>query len=363
MSRCSRGDGTPHLVLLGTGTVGQAVVQRHALLRERGLPLPPLTLLANARGVQRCGVDAQVALWESRLLPPRTTAPPGHLLAERTLRAGDLVIDASADDAVADCHPRWLEAGVHVICANKLGAGGPLQRQQRIARAVAQGLAHYGDAATVGAGLPVLRSLRALQAGGDRILSLQALLSGSLAWLLSPQAAGEPFSERVRQARLAGITEPDPRIDLSGEDVRRKLLILVRSLGVALEQAQVQVRSLVPAALAACPLDGLDAALWQLDAPLAAARQAAPGRTLAMVARWSGSQAQVALEALPHGHPLLGGQGSDNRVLIRSERYDAQPLCIQGPGAGAAITAAALLDDVVQVCSRTGWQSRTRLAG
>ena len=352
------------LVVLGTGTVGQAVVQRHAQLRQRGLDLPPLALLANSRGVQMCGRDAEAALWQSRVVPRRTQHPAAHLQVEKTLQAGDVLIDATASEAVAGCHPRWLESGIHVVTANKLGAGGPLLRQQRIERAQASGLACYGDAATVGAGLPLLRTLRALQAGGDRILGIEGVLSGSLAWLLSGDDGSIRFSARVRQARAAGYTEPDPRIDLSGEDVRRKLLILVRSVGIAMESQAIAVQSLLPPALAEAADAQLDAALDLLDAPMADARSCAQGRTLAFVARWDVSGgATVGLSALADDHPLAAGQGTDNRLLIRSERYDQQPLCIQGPGAGAAVTAAALLDDTLRICRRAGREPAQRFAG
>lgn len=180
------------------------------------------------------------------------------------------------------------------------------------------------------------------------------MLSGSWAWLLDADGADQAFSERVRQAVLAGYTEPDPRLDLSGEDVRRKLLILVRSAGVALQADQVRMLSLLPGTLQQCTAAQVDGLLWQLDAPLAQARQRATASagSLAVVARWSASAgASIGLEVLPPGHRLSGGQGTDNRVLIHSERYRGQPLGIQGPGAGTGVTAAALLDDVLAIAA------------
>ena len=126
-----------------------------------------------------------------------------------------------------------IDNGKHVVTANKLGNGGDLARAQAIAEAGAVGSACYGDAATVGAGLPVLRTIRQLVAGGDRIHAIEGVLSGSLAWLFGRYDDGRPFSDLVREARALGFTEPDPRIDLSGDDVRRKLLILARAAGVA----------------------------------------------------------------------------------------------------------------------------------
>jgi homoserine dehydrogenase len=243
-----------------------------------------------------------------------------------------------------------------VVTANKLGSGGTSARARAIADAVHASGARYGDSATVGAGLPLLRSLRALVAGGDRIHRVEGVLSGSLAWLFNRYDGRRPFSALLREAREAGYTEPDPRLDLSGEDVRRKLLILARAAGSALSPEEVRVESLVPVELAALRVDELDGSLDQLDAPLAARFNQAwrSGESLRFLGRFDSEGASVGLQALPAEHPLCGGSGTDNRVAIFSDRYLEQPLLIQGPGAGAEVTAAALLDDVLNIGNRPG---------
>ncbi len=340
----------PQLVLLGTGVVGRAVVARHQRLRERGLSLPRLVLLANSRGEQDCGHDPVASLRLAERLPRRETA---HAFATDAFVAGDMVIDATASDAVAARHAGWLTRGVHVVTANKLGTGSGLARAQAIRAACAHSGVRYGDSATVGAGLPLLCSLRALVQGGDRIHAVEGVLSGSLAWLFDRYDGMRPFSGFVREAHDAGYTEPDPRIDLSGEDVRRKLLILARAAGLPLEAEQVQVDSLVPAALVAASMDRLYAQLPLLDAPLRARFQQAyrDGARLRFVGRFDANGASVGLRALPASHPLCGGRGTDNQVAITSCRYLEQPLVIQGPGAGAEVTAAALLDDVLRIAN------------
>lgn len=340
----------PRLALLGTGVVGSALVARYQRLQSAGLALPALAWLANSRALHDCAGAPQRALEEANGAAARRDDLPPWAEAE-ALHAGDIVIDATASDAVAGWHADWLSRGVHVVTANKLGAGSGGSRAQAIAQACAASGARYGDAATVGAGLPLLRSLRALVAGGDRIHRVEGVLSGSLAWLFNHYDGMRPFSGFVRQARQAGYTEPDPRIDLSGEDVRRKLLILARAAGLPLDQADVRVESLVPAELAALPPDSVDGALAQLDAPVAARFKEAyrNGGRLRFVGRFDRDRASVGLQVLPEDHPLCGGSGTDNRVAIYSDRYDEQPLVVQGPGAGAGITAAALLDDVLAI--------------
>ena len=338
----------PRLALLGTGVVGGALVARYQRLQARGIALPAFAWIANSRDVVEGDGALDAGLQQLRTAPANTRIVPPWAEAD-ALDAGDIVIDATASDAIALRHAEWLGRGVHVVTANKLGAGADLLRAQAIEQAARDGGAVYGDSATVGAGLPLLRSLRALVAGGDRITSVEGVLSGSLAWLFNHYDGGQAFSACVRQARAAGYTEPDPRVDLSGEDVRRKLLILARAVGFALQASDVRVESLVPQVLANAGDAQVDDLLSVLDAPLAERLQAArrDGAQLRMVGRFDANGASVGLRALPASHALSGGAGTDNRVAIHCDRYPDQPLLIQGPGAGAEVTAAALLDDVV----------------
>lgn len=339
----------PRLALLGTGTVGSAFVARCTQLRGQGVALPGFAWLSNSRALSGCG-DATPGdvLDQLRAAPARSSAFPPWVESEG-LCCGDIVVDATASDVVANWHSEWLARGIHVVTANKLGAGSDSGRAQAIARARSDGGGRYGDAATVGAGLPLLRSIRALVGGGDRIHAIEGVLSGSLAWLFDRYDGDVSFSALVREARDAGYTEPDPRIDLSGEDVRRKLLILARAAGFAIEPHEVVVESLLPPALAAAGTDDAEGMLHGLDAPLRERHGSARGAggTLAFVARIDARGASAALQTLDALHPLRSGSGTDNRVAFWSDRYRERPLLIQGPGAGAQVTAAALLDDVL----------------
>ncbi|HYM85328.1 MAG TPA: homoserine dehydrogenase, partial [Pseudoxanthomonas sp.] len=221
----------PRLALLGTGVVGSAFVARYQRLQQAGHALPAFAWLANSRVLRHCEDAPDSALDQARASALQAGTLPPWAEAE-ALRRGDLVVDATASESVADWHAAWLARGVHVVTANKLGFGGALSRANAIVEARKEGDARYGDSATVGAGLPLLRSLRELVAGGDRIHRVEGVLSGSLAWLFNHYDGSRPFSGFVREARKLGYTEPDPRLDLSGEDVRRKLLILGRASGL-----------------------------------------------------------------------------------------------------------------------------------
>ncbi len=336
--------------MLGTGNVGRAVLDR--LEAWGGSALGQRLLLVHAANTRMawvpCGRQGPGNLGQ---VPIRVGDGPALALRALGHDGIRILIDATASDAVADQHARWLSQGIHVVTACKLGQGTALQRWRAIRAGCESGGTRYGDSATVGAGLPLLRSIRDLRAGGDRIHAIAGVVSGSLAWLFHHFDGRLPFSGFVNEACNSGYTEPDPRDDLSGEDVRRKLLILARAAGVELEAGAVDVGSLVPERLAALPRDQVDAGLAMLDAGLRQryAQAWKRGETLHYVARLEGGQARVGLESLAPDHPLAGGTGTDNRVAIWSDRYHRQPLLVQGPGAGAGVTSAALLDDALSI--------------
>ena len=341
------------VALLGTGTVGSAAWAR--LARWQGTTQGERLRLVHAANSRFALVDPDGIAGSASELLLRNAPQTAALESVDVALAGAgtrIVIDATASEQVAERHAHWLARGIQVVTACKLGQGTALARWRTIQEACRAGDAEYGDSATVGAGLPVLHAIRRLQTGGDRIHAIAGVLSGSLGWLLNAYDGLRPFSGFVRQAQASGFTEPDPREDLSGEDVRRKLLILARASGYLLESESVQVDPLMPTELSALPREDVEAALPLLDAPLRERYAAAykNGERLCFVGRLqTGGLATVGLEALSAEHPLAGGRGSDNRVAIWSDRYREQPLVIQGPGAGAEVTAAALLDDALAI--------------
>ena len=258
---------------------------------------------------------------------------------------------------MAEHYPQWLAAGIHVITPNKQAGAGPLDRYEAIRAARTHSGARFRYEATVGAGLPVISTLRDLLDTGDELLAVDGIFSGTLAWLFNKYDGSVPFSELVRQAHALGYTEPDPRDDLSGMDVARKLTILAREAGMPISLPDVDVQSLVPASLASTDRDGFMAALHELDAPMQAAYAAARQRgcVLRYVARLQNDgSARVALLELPDDHAFAHLRLTDNCVQFTTRRYRDNPLIVQGPGAGPEVTAAGVFSDLLRVAASLG---------
>ncbi|HEX7339379.1 MAG TPA: homoserine dehydrogenase [Rhodanobacteraceae bacterium] len=346
--------GTGHadtaVVLLGTGVVGGAFLKLLDTPAAAGLQLAGV---ANSR-CQTVGVEDL----RRRDLRRRLKDGLGEKRDNATLLAAlaesrathRIIVDATASAHAAAQHAAWLAEGCHVVTANKAANGGDLSAWRELQGAQLAGHARYGDAATVGAGLPVISTLRRLRACGDGLLTLEGVFSGSLGWLFSTYDGSVPFSRLLRRARELGYSEPDPRMDLSGQDVARKLLILARTAGFALGSDEVVVENLVPEAMRELhPVEFMDKAeaLDDLFAErLAHARE--KGGVLRYLARLDQrGHARVGLSVVPPTHPAANLAGTDNQFAITTTRYHSQPLVIQGPGAGAEVTAQALLGDIL----------------
>ena len=277
-----------------------------------------------------------------------------HVRAEHLPHA--LIVDCSGSDAVAARYPEWLAQGIHVVTPSKHAGSGALARYRAIREAERHGgLFRYE--ATVGAGLPVIQTLRSLLDTGDALTGIEGVLSGTLAWLFNRYDGSVPFSALVAEARALGYTEPDPRDDLSGTDVARKLVILAREAGVPLSLEDVAIESLVPEALRDVDRDTFLARLEDLDAPMQARLEAAraQGRGLRYLAQLDAEgRARVGLAMPEPGHASLHSRLTDNLIQFRTRRYAHNPLVVQGPGAGAEVTAAGVFGDILAISHTLG---------
>lgn len=261
-----------------------------------------------------------------------------------------VVLDVTASETLADSYVDFASYGFHVISANKIAGAAETQRYRQIRDTFAKTGGHWLYNATVGAGLPINHTVRDLKESGDTILAVSGIFSGTLSWLFLQFDGSVPFSELVEQAWQQGLTEPDPRIDLSGQDVMRKLIILAREAGYEIEPSDVRVESLVPAEAEAGSLDEFfeNSALIneQMEQRLEAAQEM--GMVLRYVARYDAvkGRARVGVEAVKPDHPLSSLLPGDNVFAIESRWYRDNPLVIRGPGAGRDVTAGAIQSDL-----------------
>jgi aspartokinase/homoserine dehydrogenase 1 len=336
------------IVVLGTGVVGSALLRLLATTAASDIRVVGVAnssrQLCDARGFASPPGVAALAL------APAVRDDDALLCA---LDASDsvrrVIVDATGSSATAALHARWLDAGYDVVTASKDAAAAPASRWRALREAASRGRA-YGDSATVGAGLPVLSTLRRLRACGDALVALEGVFSGSLSWLFNRYDGTRTFSALLREARAWGYTEPDPRFDLSGIDVARKVVILARAAGRSIDLSDVAVESLVPDALR-----GIGVADFLENASLlddAIARRFAEATARVRVLRYVASidangEARVGLVEVAPSHPAARLSGTDNLFALTTTRYRAQPLVIQGPGAGAEVTAQALLGDLI----------------
>ena len=262
------------------------------------------------------------------------------------------LVDCTVGPSIVEAYPAFIDANLHIITPNKWANALPWKRYSALMALLERRRRHFLFEANVGAGLPIVSTLRDLIASGDEIVRIEGILSGTLSFLFNTFDGRVPFSTLVRDAHRMGYTEPDPREDLSGQDVARKLLILARQIGLRMDLDEVRVDSLVPRALERGRFTGrFFSAFQRCDADLAArvGRAAARGAVLRYVGTLDGGRGRAGLKEFPLGHPLASAKSSDNVIAFTTKRYAKTPLVVQGPGAGADVTAMGVFSDILKL--------------
>jgi aspartokinase/homoserine dehydrogenase 1 len=354
---------TISLGLIGPGHVGSALLDQIAaraasLRQEYGLDFR-IRAVADSSHMHLAERSVDLARWREIAAadhqPLDWASFSQHVHADHLPHA--VIVDCSASQEVANRYAGWLRDGIHVVTPNKKAHSGPLAYYDELQAVCRRHNAHFLYETTVGAALPVIGTLRDLIHTGDEILSIEGILSGTLAYLFNIYDGTRPFSAIVAEARDKGYTEPDPRDDLSGTDFARKLIILGREMGLRLELKDLQVESLVPAGLEKLDCNAFLQGLARHDETMLRRWHAARdrGEVLRYVGRLSrDAGATVRLESLRADHPFAHMNLTDNIVRYESRRYSANPLVVQGPGAGTAVTAAGVFADLLRLASYLG---------
>jgi aspartokinase/homoserine dehydrogenase 1 len=351
---------TVSIGIIGPGSVGSVLIEQIAAASERLRSQFNLDLrvrgIASSRKMCLGPSRIDLAGWRKELErgePADIERFVEHVQTDYLPHT--VLIDCTASQDVANRYAAWLERGIHVITPNKRAHSGPAAYYHELKRIARSGNTHFLYEATVGAGLPVINTLKDLVATGDDIERISGIFSGTLAYLFNVFDGTQPFSEIVREARARGYTEPDPRDDLSGMDVARKAVILAREAGLDIELDQLDVESLVPEKLAKASVDEFLERLADFDAPMAerVARARAEHKVLRYVADVDvrGRSARVRLDTFGADHPFANISLTDNIVQFVTRRYSANPLIVRGPGAGPDVTAAGIFADLLRLCS------------
>ncbi len=346
-----------NLFICGTGTVGgklleQIRLQQEELKRTRRLKLNVVGIMSSKYGMfTRDGIDLENYREELKKHPATMEQIREEVLGMNIFNS--VFVDCTASREVASLYQTFLEHNISVIAANKIAASSEYENYERLKATALQRGVKFRFETNVGAGLPIIGTINDLRNSGDKILKIEAVLSGTLNFIFNTISKDVPFSETVRKAKEEGYSEPDPRIDLSGMDVVRKLVILTREAGYKIEQDDVEKHLFVPDKYFEGSIESFWTHLTELDADFEKrrAKLESEGKRWRFVATMENGKARVELQEIERQHPFYGLEGSNNIVMLTTERYREYPMLIQGYGAGASVTAAGVFANIMSIAN------------
>lgn len=348
-----------NLFIVGVGLIGgtllkQINAQRNKLKEEASLELRVVGL-ANSKKMVFTENGIDLDNWGSMLSNPGNELMDMELFVQKMKNlnlSNSIFIDNTASTDLPKFYHTILESSISVSTPNKAAAASSSFEKYKLLKKIAskRGV-HFFYETNVGAGLPVISTIRDLINSGDRIFKIEGVLSGSLSYIFNAFNGGISFKEALLKAMEKGFTEPDPRVDLSGEDVKRKILILGREIGLPLEENEIKIEGFLPAESLEAPtiegfLDTLDLVENKLQEKR---REMSIASKMCFVAKVSDGKASVGIEEITNEHPFYTLNGSDNMIVITSQRYLERPLVIWGPGAGAEVTAAGIFAEIIRI--------------
>ena len=349
-----------NLFICGVGTVGsqlieQIALQQDKLKRRRSLKINVVGIARSSKAVfDRGGID--LAHWKEALADgmPITLAR----LREEVLGMNifnSVFVDCTASAEVSTLYEDFFNHGISVVAANKIAASSEYQNYRNLKKTARRRGVKFLFETNVGAGLPIINTINSLRNSGDHVQKIEAVLSGTLNFIFNTISKDIPFSETVRMAKEQGFSEPDPRIDLSGKDVVRKLVILSREAGYEVNQEDVVAEPFIPQEFFDCSLDEFWKKLPSLDAEFERQRQQLEKehKHWRFVAKMDDGKYTVSLRTFDEHHSFYSLDGSNNIVLLTTERYHNHPMLIQGYGAGASVTAAGVFADIISIANVT----------
>jgi len=347
-----------NLFITGTGNVGRRLLeqlkQQQSYLLEHLRTQVRVIGLANSRKMifHNDGID--LANWKELLEQgqPMELNEWVHGITSRNLR-NSVFADVTANNDVAFCYDSLLQKSISVVACNKIACSSPYQNYKKLKNLAREYNSLFLFETNVGAGLPVIGTLNDLLRSGDKVNRIQAVLSGTLNFVFNHYNGERPFAEVVRQAQEEGYTEPDPRLDLSGTDVMRKIMILAREAGEKMEMEDIQNNSFLPESCIKGTVEDFYRAMEKEEAHFKSLYDAAvkEGKKLKFVAKYENGKASVGLQHIDPQQDLYHLYGKDNVVLFYTDRYPEQPLVIKGAGAGAEVTASGVFADIIRAAS------------
>ena len=347
-----------NLFLCGVGTVGSSLIaqlaqQSEKLKKERGLKLKVVGIASGHNAMfDREGISLENCREQlAHSAPSDLNRLRDEVIGMNIFNS--VFVDCTASSDVAGLYQEFLEHNISVVAANKAAASSDYATYQKLKSTARKRGVKFLFETNVGAGLPIIRTMNDLLNSGDKILKIEAVLSGTLNFIFNKISADVPFSETVRLAKEEGYSEPDPRVDLSGKDVIRKLVILAREAGYRIEESDVEKHLFVPDSFFRGTLDEFWKNLPSLDADFERRRKVleSEGKRWRFVSRYENGKASVELCEVGREHPFYTLEGSNNIILLTTERYKEYPMQIQGYGAGAGVTAAGVFADIMSIAN------------